>query len=220
MASARAGHSQTKLGDNRLLIVGGVSGGQTLLAGGTTAIQVPIFTPSCQFYDPVANAFAPAPSLNGAAAALAFHGASLLANGEVLVTGGTASVGSHGSAACVTDCHRLVGTSWLTVGALPVGVAFHTQEAELASGNALVMGGFTGEFGFSPASAVAGVHDGTTFTRLRDMGQHALLPGAASQRAAHSCTRLQDGTFLVWGGQTPTVLSTILDHADGYVYVR
>jgi hypothetical protein len=218
MASTRAGQTHTTLLDGRVLIVGGVAGGQILTTPYSPAqYQVPIFTASCEIYDPVTSTLAPAPSL---ALARGFHGASRLPNGDVLVTGGAASTGSAGAAACIRDCVRWNGTGWVSVAALTSGVAFHTQETD-AAGNALVMGGFTGEFGFAPASNQVGVHDGTTFTQTRDFGLHAYFTQTSTLRAGHSCTLLQDGTFLVWGGQTPISINlSIQTLTDGYVYVQ
>jgi hypothetical protein len=215
MASTRAGQSHTTLLDGRVLIAGGVASGQTLTWG--TSYQVPIFTPGCEIFDPATNTLATTAPLN---LARGFHGASRLANGDVLVTGGAMSDG-YSVAYCTTDCTRwspLAGT-WSPAGALSTGVAFHTQVAD-PSGNAVVMGGFTGQFGFAPASLAVGVHNGTTFTRTRDLGLHAVFTQSATVRAAHSCTLLQDGTFLVWGGQTPNPTNTIQTWTDGYVYVQ
>jgi len=142
-------------------------------------------------------------------------------NGGVLVTGGAAT-GSNNVAVCAQDCQLFNGTAWVAAGFLPVGVAFHSQVTDPASGNAVIMGGFTGDFGFNPASTQAGVHNGTAFTATRDLGGHAYLTGQASTpRAGHTCTPLPDGTFLVWGGQTPVpVNSTIATYGDGYAYVK
>ena len=220
MASTRAGQTHTTLLDGRVLIVGGVATGHTLTALGGS-FQVPFFTGSCEIFDPATNTLAAAAPLT---LPRGFHGASRLANGDVLVTGGAASTFSGGAnvAACMSDCVRWLWSgnqSWAAVAPLTTPVAFHTQVAD-PSGNAVVMGGFTGQFGFAPASSQVGVHDGTTFTQTRDLGLHAVFTQTSTARAGHSCTLLQDGTFLVWGGQTPVIFTSIQTWTDGYVYVQ
>jgi hypothetical protein len=175
-------------------------------------------------FAPATNSLAPAPPMPLSAvnpgAGRGYHGASRLPNGDVLVTGGAASIGLSGEAAATNECVRFDGTNWVAAAPLLEGVAFHAQVVDPATGNALLMGGFTGTFGFAPSSAQAGIHDGTTFSSLRALGTHGFLTAqAASPRAGMSCTPLQDGTTLVWGGQSPNVL-VITTYADGYVYAR
>jgi hypothetical protein len=103
---------------------------------------------------------------------------------------------------------------------LPIGVAFHAQALDPASGLPIVLGGFTGQFGFTPAVAQAGAV-GATYQPGRDIGRHAFFTAQpSSPRAALTCTRLQDGTFLVFGGQTPLTAGSVTTYADGFVYVR
>jgi len=214
MAIGRAGHSQTLLFDGRVLIAGGVSTGQTVLAGGTTPIQVPVFTPNCQLFDPSNGTLAPTATLT---LARGFHGASLRPDGSVLVTGGAASIGSYGAAACTNSCVSWSsggGGAWTNAASLAVGVAFHTQVDDPSSGGAIVLGGFTGEFGFAPASAQAVLHTGAVATATAPIGG-----STPSGRAGHSCTPLQDGTWLVFGGQAPgaTAVTTL---GSSFVHVR
>src|SRR5262249_40880710 len=141
MASARAGQSQTTLLDGRVLIAGGVAGGTTL--NGFGPYQVPVSTRTCEIFDPATNSLAPAASL---ALPRGFHGASRLANGDVLVTGGAMS-DSNLVATCSADCVRWswAASTWSQVAPLSTGVAFHTQVAD-PLGRAVVIGGFTGQF--------------------------------------------------------------------------
>jgi hypothetical protein len=227
MASRRAGHTQTRLPDGRILIVAGVNGGITTPypLSPNVMIQIPLFTPSCEYFDPATNALSPAPGipvtnpLPNNQFGRGFHAASLLPNGDVLVTGGAATIGQYNVAACTNDCRVLTPSGWVQTASLSTGVAFHTQVTDPATGHAIVMGGFTAEFGFSPATADVGVHDGTTFTSLTPLGEHPVLTQPAAARAAHTCTPLQDGTFLVAGGQNPTI-SIVTAFGDAFVYVR
>jgi hypothetical protein len=75
MHSARAGHTATLLANGTVLIVGGVQGS----AGSLTAVN------SAEVYNPGSQTFTSVGNLHDARA---FHGATLLGNGTVLVAGG------------------------------------------------------------------------------------------------------------------------------------
>jgi hypothetical protein len=215
MASSRAGHSQTVLNDGRVLVVSGISGGQ-FVSGGSTPGQVPVFTASCELFDPSTSTFAPAAPLsipvppfntltnvgNG------FHGASLLPNGDVLITGGFVSATGWSPAAIPTaTCVVWRPDVWTAVAPLPVPVALHTH---VPSGNgALVSGGYIGDLTLLETTTQTGIHDGVTYTARTP------LPPDSGARAAHTCTPLYDGTFLVFGG---AVWPATLD--SGLVYTR
>lgn len=182
MASKRSGHTQTLLADGRVLLVSGIDGAVNVLGFG-----LPTFTPSCEIFDPASNTFSAAPSI---APGRAFHAASLLGNGEVLVSGGLAAVGVFGSAATISSSLRLVGPSWQSAAALPLDVAFHVQEST-AGGAALVLGGLSGNINGLSAVSLVGLHAGTSY---------APRPALAGARAAAAATRLVDGTLLIAGG--------------------
>ncbi|MBK8096666.1 MAG: hypothetical protein IPK26_06135 [Planctomycetes bacterium] len=228
MASRRAGHAQVTLLDGRVMLLAGVNGGTTILAGGWQTVQIPTYTQSCETFDPATGTFSAAPPMPLPSSVLlpnqgrAFFGASLLPNGDVLVTGGAANIGSFGVSASTTDCVRFNGTAWVAAGALSLGVSFHTQVQDPDTGDAIVMGGLTAEFGFSPATANAWRHDGTTAVALNTMGLHSGLGQAQpSPRALQTCTLMQDGTLFVFGGQSPEALtSNVTTHADGLLYIR
>src|SRR5262249_33953895 len=96
-----------------------------------------------------------------------------------------------------------------------------TRRVPARSAGASGWGASPARLGLRRGGSRAGVHDGTTFTQTRDLGTHAVLTQPATARAGHSCTLLQDGTFLVWGGQTPDGLHNIIQTwTDGYVYVQ
>ncbi|MBK8096667.1 MAG: hypothetical protein IPK26_06140 [Planctomycetes bacterium] len=227
MASRRAGHAQVTLLDGRILVIAGVSGGTTINVSGTL-VQIPTYTQSCEFLDPTTLTFALGPALPLPSNIFApnqgrgFHGASVLPNGDVLVTGGAANIGSNGISASTADCVRFNGTAWVAAGVLPIGVSFHTQVTDPDTGDAIVTGGFTAEFGFAPSAANVARHNGTTVTALTSMGLHSGLGQLTpSLRALHTCTVMQDGTLFVFGGQNPEILhGTITTHADGLLYIR
>ena len=63
------------------------------------------------------------------------------------------------------------------------------------------MAGFTGDFPNFTTSALAGRHDGVTFTTLRSFGEHPSdLDSLAKPRGLHALTKLYDGSIIVTGG--------------------
>jgi hypothetical protein len=218
MASRRLGHTQTVLQDGRVLIVSGIFGGY----GGANPVQgpgqIPLYTTSCEIFDPATNTFAataqllhpvpgvPAAHWNGRA----FHGASVLPSGDVLVTGGlVAGISGLGHVndetinTAFTDVWHIATGTWTVGPDLPLTMSFHGHEPFGAG--ALLCGGFAGELNGLFTSPNAYFVDGTTITAL------APIPGGG--RGAHSLTRLCDGTFLVYGGGVwPNTVG------DGWIY--
>jgi hypothetical protein len=211
MTSVRSGHTASLEADGRVLLVSGVNGGIITSLGSNQ----PTFTATCNRYDPTTNTFQVAPAMP---LGRAFQGASRLASGELLVTGGLITAGPFGEALASSTCYRFNGTTWTQVASLPVGVAFHSQ-VELADGSAHVSGGYLGDFVTLVATAASGVHNGTTYTAKAQLGT---TPGAPAQppspRGAHTMTRLWDGSYLLLGGFHSPDSSTILVKDDGFVY--
>lgn len=208
MASKRSGHGLVTLLDGRLFLVGGISGGVMSTFGG----QVPIYTNSCEFYDPSTNMFAAGPPM---LTARGFSGVSVLGNGHVLVTGGSVSDVIFGAVTGTTVCERFNGTSWTGVGALPIGIAFHTQVTD-AQGRALIHAGFTGSFPNFSSTSIVGVHNGTTFTQRVALGTNSDDPTSTPRaRGLHTVTPLHDGTYLVAGGSDLfTAFTDCYEHTD------
>ena len=211
MSVNRAGHSQTILGNGLVLLAGGMTGG--FVNGGLWgSVQLPVMTTSCEFYDPQTNSISPA---NPMSVARAFHGASHLGNGDLLVSGGMVSSTSSGTVGATPSCERFNGSDWIGVGPLPIGVAFHTQFISPTTGKAVIQGGLAGNFGSPVGSAQAGEHDGAAFALLGNaLGQNTLLSDhSPTFRGLHSATQLYDGSYLILGGAAgPNPLGT------GYVY--
>jgi hypothetical protein len=235
MASKRLGHSQTKLADGRVLVTSGIFGGYSGQLGGG---QVPRYTASCEVFDPATNTFAPTAPLNHlepvfgtptAYVGRAYHGATLLPNGRVLLVGGfVAQIAFPGFqndetfASSFTDSWDPVTGAWTQGPDLPIAVAYHAQEP-LGSG-VLICGGFSRSLSGSPSlsslgtTSVLASFDGATFTWLAPIPGFTLPPPGfpgppTGQRGAHTLTRLCDGTFLVYGGGVwPNTLG------DGWIY--
>jgi hypothetical protein len=210
MGSVRSGHAALLEPDGRVLLISGINGGQATTAG----TDVPTFTPTCSRYDPVTNAFTAATSIP---IGRAFHGASHLASGMVLVTGGLITAGPFGEALATSTCYRFDGTTWTQVGSLPLGVAFHSH-VPLANGDAFLSGGYLGDFVTLVATANSGVHNGTSYSARAPIGTNVGLPtNPASPRGAHTMTVLWDGSMMLLGGFHSPDTSTILVKNDGFI---
>ena len=194
MTSARSGHSQTVLPDGTLLLVGGIFGAAT---SPVLNVPVPAYTGSCEVYDPVANTFT---STGALVFGRAFHGASVLANGDVLVTGGTVSNITFGIVNATDSCELWNGNTWSAAAALPQGLTNHTQVAA-ANGDAQILGGLTGAFPAFAAVDTTGAHNGSSYTASTLLGTNPGFPAnAATALAAMTATRLGDGSWLLVGG--------------------
>jgi hypothetical protein len=229
MASQRMGHSQTRLLDGRVLVVSGIRGGYAgalSSTGAGTDAQIPLYTPSCEVFDPATSMFAATSNLVHVEPLLpfpigqtytgrAFHGSSLLPGGDVLITGGfvaqPTNVTTQDESIAVTYCHvwsAATGT-WSSTAPLPVAAAMHAQ---VPHGNgALVCGGFTTPLASLATTAQTVFHDGTAVVALASLGIDG--GGPPRGRGAHTLTALHDGTFLVHGGG-------VWPHTagDGWVY--
>ena len=208
MSTVRSGHTAEPLADGRVLLISGIDGGAFTLLG----YDVPTFTQSCDYFDPSTNSFSPAPPIPSQRA---FHGTSTLGNGDILVTGGLFPSGPVGDGEATALCYVFSGGGWSQTGSLPIGVAFHTQVTTDA-GDALISGGYLGDFVTLVASNTNGVHDGVSFTDATDLG--AVLPGASAPRGLHSATRQWDGSILLLGGFVSPTTATLFPLADGYLY--
>jgi hypothetical protein len=177
-----------------VLIAGGIRGATTSTLLGT---PVPIYTGSCTLYDPVANTLA---STGTMVFERGFHAATVLANGDVLLTGGTQSNVFIGLINATDRCERWNGSTWSTVASLPQALTNHVQ-IRAANGDALVFGGLTGSYPNLTATAVSGRHTGTAFVAGAQLGTNPGLPAApASPRGAAAGCVLADGTLLLTGG--------------------
>ncbi|MCA9321386.1 MAG: hypothetical protein KDB53_11655 [Planctomycetes bacterium] len=191
MAAPRFEHAQVLLPGGGVLIAGGINGGTTVFGQG-----LPTYTNSCEVFDPTTNSFFSTGSLPQG---LAGHGLSVLANGDVLATGGIRNIFFVPTA--VPDASRWNGATWSATATLSGGVAFHTQLASRVGGQALIHGGLSGTLLALGASAVAGRHDGTAFTAAAPIGVDPGIPGSsASARGSHTMVELFDGSYLLVGG--------------------
>ncbi|MGE3175067.1 MAG: kelch repeat-containing protein [Planctomycetota bacterium] len=193
MNSRRSGHTQTLLQDGRVMIIGGIQGGTTTSLG----IQIPVYTAFTAFYGTLTNSFSAGPPM---LESRAFHGASVLGSGDVLVSGGSIANPLFGLVGATDTCERYNGVSFQGAAPLAVPVTNHVQ-LQADNGHALMFGGLTGLFPTLTGSAMAGSHDGVTFTRGRDVGLNPGIAGSvALPRGAMVGVRLFDRSIGLFGG--------------------
>lgn len=194
MATARSGQAQLLLPSGNVLITGGIQGAAPAVL---TGLPVPVHTGSCTIFDTATGTLAPTGTL---LSPRAFHGASVLQNGDVLVTGGSLSNTFTGTVNATGACELFTGATWTTVTALPVAVTNHVQVAA-ANGDALIFGGLTGNSPTLTPVADSGRHDGQTYTAGLPIGTNPGFPAATAQvLGAATASRLADRTWLLVGG--------------------
>jgi hypothetical protein len=205
MSSRRTGHAQHLLGNGLVLIAGGVSGGQSSVVYGAPPIggtaNVPLFTNTCQLFDPVTRTFAPTGNM---LTARGFFGSSRRPDGTILVTGGCVTGTNYGAAIAGNQCESYNPTTgvWTGAPALATARCFHSQSESRLNGDAIVMGGFTDTLTTLSATPSAVRHLGFGSYPTQEMGRHTLLgTSTASPLSVFTVTPLYDGhSYLVAGG--------------------
>ncbi len=172
MTTPRLYHTATLLQDGRVLVAGGADAEY----GGLALSSVEIYDPGMGTW--ILTAPMASPRRN--------HTATLLANGMVLVAGGT---GANGTSLQTAEVFDPATGSWSSVGEMVVARAHHSAAA-LPDGRALVTGG--GGLDWDD-SASTEIFDPTTST-------WAAASSMASPRRHHLTTALPDGKVLVTGG--------------------
>lgn len=175
MAVARAFHTATLLSDGRVLITGGNAG--------TWSYDGP-FLASAEIYNPKTGTFSPTGSM---ATPRAWHTASRLADGRVLVAGGE---NARTDLASAEIYNPKTGKSSPT-GSMTVGRVYHAA-ALLSNGRVLVEGGGS-DYSGGQFLASAELYDPKT-------GTWTSTGSMADQRNLLTATLLTDGQVLVAGG--------------------
>jgi hypothetical protein len=183
MTQARQGHTSTLLPNGEVLIAGGVT---------DNCDSVPpefcfdgLVTASAELFDPSTNTFRPT---GGMMTARFGHTATLLADGKVLIAGG-----SDGYLTCCrlssAELYDPATESFITTGGMSLARAAHTA-TPLADGTVLVAGGATQG---SPITTSAEIYDPA-------LGGFTSVGSMAVGRNKHTATLLADGRVLVTGG--------------------
>jgi N-acetylneuraminic acid mutarotase len=197
MNGVRFLHTATLLADGRVLVVGG--------ADSITETSVNALA-TAELYDPATGSWtATGPMIE----ARARHTATLLADGRVLVAGGSGSSAGTDSLATVELYDPATGT-WTATGNMIDARTYHTATL-LPDGRLLVAGG-GGLHG--PQLASAELYDPGT-------GSWTATGTMVTDREGHTASLLQDGRVLVLGGSSapptpsPTATAELYDPASG-----
>jgi N-acetylneuraminic acid mutarotase len=173
-STPRWGHSATLLGNGKVLVVGG----ETFDSSGMT------FYGNCDLYNPAGDSWTAAGSLT---TARAYHTATLLPDGDVLVVGG--DTGSEWTANPLASTERYnLSTGWSQDADLHEARTDHSATL-LRNGQLLVAGGNTGADYTSIGSA-----------ELYYNGSWHTTGSMQKARFQHTATLLSNGMVLMTGG--------------------
>jgi hypothetical protein len=148
MTAPRFGHTTTPLNDGRVLVVGGYAQDYAATVPspwhypGVPPSSAHANGPSAELYDPLLRAWLPTRSMP---AARAFHTATLLPNGRVLVVGG--SDPPTGRQLTSTEVYDPSSGAWSAAESMSEARALHTATL-LKDGTVLVAGGYRLEAGY------------------------------------------------------------------------
>lgn len=178
MQVPRAGHQATLLKDGRVLITGGWEGGGSW-TGSNASYTAEIFDPTARTSTLLPHMHAPR----------AWHTATLLPDGRVLIAGGF----SHGGSLATSEIFDPATNRFLLLkNSMSEGRGAHTATL-LEDGRVLMVGGFNNA---QSASSTAEIFD-----PAREAYQR--LPEPLNQaRGAHAALKLKNGKVLVTGGST------------------
>jgi len=185
LSALRYAHTATALLDGKVLVAGGFGYGFDCSDLGE-APQT-----SAELYNPSTGTFQTTSSMVAARSA---HTATLLPNGNVLITGGGDGGGAtlpfFGSSSATAELYDPMTAAFSTTGGMAAGRFGHTATL-LANGKVLVVGGFASYS--SEPTAAAEIYDPTT-------GHFSSAGKMMTPRAGHRATRLVDGRILITGG--------------------
>lgn len=185
MSIGRTEHTATLLDNGAVLVVGGFNNGDPKRE--VTALN------TAELYDPAKDIWSAVGSLPGAHA---FHTATLLKDGGVLIVGGASGSGGGGSTSVLktSALYNPVTKTWLPAGTTAVGHLGHTATL-LPDGTVLVVGAASDPG--SPGNAANSTELFTTVPKPTWTVTGALT----TARVDHAAVLLQDGTVMVIGGR-------------------
>lgn len=199
MSAPRTQATATVLLDGRVLVVGGGSQGSPGFASTNTA----------EIFDPATGTWTPTAPMSTARAS---DTATLLSDGEVLVTGGASTYhGPKGTVTATAEIYDPKSATWHSAARMSVA-RYHHVAALLPDGRVLVAGGWALTSNSDKSLASAEIYDPAT-------DRWTATGSMATGRARGSIAALPDGRVLVVDGVDPAyhVMATaeIWDSASG-----
>lgn len=185
LGESRVGHTATLLKDGRVLITGGANLAQ--------AGEVSSSSSSVELFDPSIGRTVAGPQMGFARA---FHTATLLKDGRVLIAGGLSLIGGSLTPVATAEIYDPSQSGFRNAAGLPEtrGRVSHTATL-LPDGRVLLAGGYgQGEGGLRVPLATAEIFDPTT-------GRYTAAEQMRIARVNHTATLLFDGRVLLVGGR-------------------
>jgi hypothetical protein len=199
MTTAREYQTATLLKDGRVLIAGGANLTEVTDANGTSLATR--YLDSAELYDPRTGTFTATGSMT---IARAYHTATLLGDGRVLIVGGDSDAGSPSSLASAEIYDPHTG-KFTAAGSMTTARGSHTATL-LQDGRILIVGGATTGSNYV---ASAELYDPTT-------GKFTVTGSMTGARYSQAATLLPDGRVLVVGGDiSPPTPAEIYDPQTG-----
>lgn len=184
LQTQRAGHQSTTLLDGRVLITGGWEGGGTW-SGSNATYTAEIFDPATNQTFPIAHMHAPR----------AWHTATRLQDGRVLIAGGFSF---NGSLATIEIFNPATNQFEVVSNSMSEGRGSHSATL-LKDGRVLIAGGFTDA---TNASATAEIFDPIQLSFKQ------IFEPLNEARGAHAAVRLANGKVLLTGGSSEVFAPT------------
>jgi len=180
MTTRRIAHTATRFANGKVLVTGGTKGsdGETILA-------------SCEIYDGKTETWTLTGAMN---TARAYHTATALEDGNILVAGGGAD----------SEIYDVNSGKWTVTQAMKTARSYHTAVL-LPDGSVLVIGGSSEN---DTTLASCEIYDGKTgtWTPTKPMN---------TARYIHTATQLEDGKVLVTGGRDGETILASCEIYDG-----
>jgi hypothetical protein len=193
MATARTNHTATLFSDGSVFVVGGFNSAFNCSALNTCFVQ------TAEKFIPSAGSFQPGPSMT---VLRNQHTATLLGNGQVLITGGNNSSGFLASA----ELFNPAAGAFIPTGSMAESRREHTATL-LSDGRVLIAGGFTIDNTDNRSISSGEVYNPAT-------GAFSNTGVMSTVRTDQSASLLTSGKVLIAGGNipcTPTLCGTVLN---------
>ena len=178
MTTARSFHAATSLSDGRVLVTGGIKGGDT----------GPFIEKSAEIYDPNTGVWRIADQMANARYG---HTATALSLGRVLITGGA---GPGGDCASTVTAEIYDSAAWRPARPMAIARGFQTGTL-LLNGKILITGGNTLPASCAAITPTAQLYDANT-------GTWSSTGSMATGRSGQTATLLPDGRVVAAGGRS------------------